>query len=263
MNLCTRLKKHSPVLALSLAAGLALAILAAGCDDTQSKTTTPSPEVMYGSLVDTIVVTGMGQMTAAPDKATIQVAVENEGPTSAAALDANSKDTQKVLERLKAEGVTEDQIATTGVVVYPNRYYDQQSGQEKITGYHAQNTLTVTFKNNLDTIDQVFAAMTEAGADNVYGPTWQLSEDSAVIGQVLTKAIANARLKAEAIAADQGVRLGEAINISESSGYGGGPIYDYPLRASAEQAGSVTEPPIVPQNIDVTASVTVTYRMYR
>ena len=105
--------------------------------------------------------------------------------------------------------------------------------------------------------------MTEAGADTVYGPNWQLSEDNPAVTTALTRAIANAQVKAEAIAADQGVQLGEALIISESS-------VSQPYLAYAEKAAggaamdsSVTPPPISPENMEVTASVTVTYRMNR
>jgi uncharacterized protein len=213
-------------------------------------------------LINTIIVSGTGKVTTPPDEATIQVGVENDGATAAEALSANSTDMQKVLDRLKAEGMADNAIETANVVVYPNRYYDQQSGQEKTTGYRAQNTVTITF-SDLSPIGGVYAAMTDAGASSVSGPNWQLSEDNPAVTTALTRAIANARLKAEAIAADQGVQLGEALIISESS-----VSQPYLVRAEKAAAGTgtyswVNPPPISLQNMEVTASVTVTYRMSR
>ena len=174
--------------------------------------------------IDTIIVSGTGKVTTPPDEATIQVAVENDGATAVEALNANSADTQKVLDRLKAEGVADEDIETTGVVVFPNRYYDSQTNQEKTTGYRAQNTVTVTF-HDLTVIGDVFAAVTEAGADNVYGPNWLLSDDNTAITEALTKAVANARMKGEALAAEQGVKLGEVLVINESSAANWYPVY--------------------------------------
>lgn len=213
-----------------------------------------------GALVNTIVVSGTGRVTTLPDEATIQVSVENDGATAAAALDANSKDTQKVLDRLKQEGIADKDIETANVVVYPKYEYDRDSGKESPAGYRAQNTVTVTF-DDLTLIGNVYAAMTEAGADSIYGPSWQLSDDNAAVATALTKAIANARSKAEVIAQDQGVGLGEALIISESSAGSHYPVYDTVARAEDEGAGSVTPPPITPQEIEVSASVTVTYEM--
>ena len=212
--------------------------------------------------INTIVVSGAGTVTTLPDRATIQVGVENDAATAAEALAANSSDMQRVLDRLEAEGFTGGAIETANVVVYPDRYYDQQSGQEKTTGYRAQNTVTVTF-TDLSRVGDVYAAMIEAGADSVSGPNWQLSDDNPAITAALTQAIANARSKAEAIAADQGVQLGEALIISENSA-----SQPYPLYAQKAAAGMIADfslapPPIRPENMDVTASVTVTYRMSR
>ncbi len=217
-----------------------------------------------GSLINVINVSGIGKMTTLPDEATIQVSVQSDGATSAAALDANSKEMKKVLDRLKAEGISDDDIETSSVVVYPNRYYDQATGQEKTTGYRAENSITVTFASTgFARIGDIYAAMTEAGADNIYGPNWQLSEDNPAVTTALTRAIANARSKAEAIAADQGVQLGEAIIISESSASMPYPVYDLAAGAKAEDGGGVTPPTIIPSKMDVSASVTVTYRMTR
>jgi uncharacterized protein len=213
-------------------------------------------------LINTIVVMGTGKVTTPPDEATIQVTVENDGATAAEALDANSKGMHRVLDRLKTEGIADSAIETANVVVYPNRYYDQQSGQEKTTGYRAQNTVTVTF-GDLSLIGDVYAAMTEAGADSVSGPSWQLSDDSPAVTAALSKAIANARGKAEAIAADQGVLLGEALVISESAVSQPYLVYAEKAAAGMRTDSSVTPPPISPENMEVSASVTVTYRMSR
>ena len=236
-------------------------LLLAGCADGGGGVVVQG-SLPSGTLIDTIVVSGTGQTTTLPDRATIRVSVETEGTTSAQALDANATDMQKVLDRLKAEGIADDKIETASVVVYPNRYYDPNTGQEKTSGYRAQNTITVTF-DDLDLIGDIFAAMTEAGADNVYGPSWELSDDNPAVTAALSTALANARVKAEAIASAEGAELGDAIMIVESSASQVYPLYDMRAEAAAGMDGSVASPSISPENIEVTASVTVTYRMHR
>ena len=239
------------VLAGALVAGCGSAISPqAGADGTSS------------SLLNVIVVSGTGWTTSLPDKATIQISVENDGATSAAALDANSKDTKKVLDRLKAEGVAESAIETANVVVYPNRYYDSTTGQEKTTGYRAQNSITVTF-TDFELMADVFAAATEAGADSIYGPSWQLSEDNPAVLTALAKAVENARIKAEALAETQGVTLGKAIIITEGSVSVPSPIYRDKAETSGAGDASVMPPPLSPENIEVSATVSVTYPMQR
>lgn len=249
------------VLALALAVTLAISgVVVAGCGVSDEQ---QGVDLQNGSssLINVINVSGTGKVTVMPDKATIQVSVQSDGATSAAALDANSKDMQKVLDRLKAEGIASTAIETASVVVYPNRYYDQATGQEKTTGYRAENSITVTF-TDFKRIGDIYAAVTEAGADNIYGPNWELSENNPAVATALTRAIANAKSKAEAIAADQGVQLGDAIIITESSASQPYPIYDSAAGAKSSD-GSVTPPTIIPITMDVTAGVTVTYRMTR
>lgn len=236
-------------------------VLLVGCGDSGTQVVAQGSSAS-ASLIDTIVVSGTGETTTLPDKATIRVSVETEGTTSAQALDKNATDMQKVLDRLKAEGIADDKIETASVVVYQDRYYDSTTGREKTTGYRARNTVTVTF-DDLSVIGDIFAAVTEAGADSVYGPSWYLSDDNPAVTTALSRALANARMKAEAIAADQGVRLGDAIIISESSASQVYPLYDTRMEAAGVNDESVTSPSISPQNMEVTASVTVTYRMIR
>ncbi len=237
-------------------------VLVVGCGTANSPQAGTEISGNPGSLVNVIVVSGRGLTTSLPDEATINVSVENDGATAAAALDANSKDTQKVLDRLKAEGVADSAIETANVVVYPNRYYDSDTGQEKTTGYRAQNSVTVTF-TDFELMADVFAAVTEAGADSVHGPSWQLSEDNPAVLTALTKAVENARIKAEALAQAQGVNLGEAIVITEGSVSTPYPVYYDRQETSAGMDSSVTPPPLNPQNIEVSATVSVTYPMER
>lgn len=255
-------KKRAVMGVAAVAVALVLVgILVAGCGEVIGAQAGTETLGGSGSLVNVIVVSGTGEVTVAPDEATLQISVENDGATAAAALDANSKDTQKVLDRLKAEGVASKDIETANVVVYPMTYWDDKTDQQRTTSYRAQNTVTVTF-TDFELMGDVYAAATEAGADSVYGPNWQLSEDNEATIGALTKAVENARIKAEALAADQGVELGNALVISESSVSVPYPIYAE--RVATDAAGSsVTPPPLSPQQIEVTASVTVTYPMNR
>ena len=157
-----------PVIVLAVALALFWVFTAGGGVSNAAEETDST-----GALINTIVVSGMGQATAMPDKATINVSVQNDGATSAEALDANSKDTQKVLDRLKSEGIASKDIETANVAVYPNYTYDDKTGQQTLAGYRAENSITVTF-TDLKLIGEIYAAVVEAGADTVYGPSWEL-----------------------------------------------------------------------------------------
>ncbi len=245
-------------------AAMSLVALMAGCGDAaeEAAMVTVQPASAAGAP-DTITVSGKGTVTSTPDEAVLTLTVESEAPEPGAALDANSQATKKVMERLKAEGVEETAIETSNVSLYPIRAYDPQTGKESLTGYRAQNTVTVTLTDAL-TVGKVLAASVEAGVTNVSGPVWRLAEDGVAIKEALKKAVVDAQGKAEALAGAQGVKVGEVVAIIES-----GleqpiiPIYSDMYAAEAAGESKVAEVPISAANLDVTATVTITYALVR
>ncbi|MCL5735443.1 MAG: SIMPL domain-containing protein [Actinobacteria bacterium] len=210
---------------------------------------------------DTITVVGKAKVSSAPDEAVLSLSVETEAADPAKALDANSQSTQKVIDRLKSEGVEESAIRTANVTVYPIRTYDPKTGKESLTGYRAQNAVTVTLKDALK-VGKVLAAAVETGATNISGPEWRLSEANPMVTEALKQAVANARTKAEAVAAAQGVRLGDVVMMNE----GGVEIPVVPMYGADVAMGlsaKVAEPPISPGTLDISATMTVTYGLNR
>ena len=266
-RLHTRLLDGGPArwVTLVLLVGAVSAVaLMAGCGDDSEEATmvTGQPQIAAGAP-NTITVSGRGTVTTAPDEAVLTLSVESEAPEPGGALDANSQATKKVMERLKAEGVEDTAIETSSVSLYPVRTYDPQTGKESLTGYRAQNTITVTLTDAL-AVGKVLAASVEAGVTNVSGPVWRLAEDSAAVTEALKKAVANAQGKAEALAGAQGVKVGEVVTMTES-----GieqpivPMYSDMYTQEAGGGGKVTEVPVSAANLDISATVTITYALVR
>jgi uncharacterized protein len=260
-----RRKSAAWVIVLALAGTVAMGTILAGCgggdDDevTAGSITTQTQEIGAIGARNTVTVIGKAEVTVAPDEAVLSLSVESDGADAAKAMDANSQAMQKVIDRLKAEGVEDTAIKTANVTVYPVRTYDPQTGQETLTGYRAQNTVTVTLKDPLK-VGRVLAIAVETGATSVSGPEWRLSEDNASVTEALKKAVADARTKAEAVAGAQGVKLGEVLMLNE----GGVEVPVVPVYSEAmdtASGGKVTEPPISAGTIDVTATITVTYSL--
>jgi len=261
-------KQHShtrtwqPLAGVGVLAILAVAVLLlAGC---QSSSNTPAAgtDATGTQAVDTITVNGEGRVSVTPDEAIVSVAVETDAADAASALDTNSKDMQKVLDALKAQGIKDAEIETANVAVYPNRQYDPQTGKETLVGYRATNSVTVTL-TDLTKVPAVFAAATEAGANNITGPVWQLSDNNQAVKEALTRATENALGKAQTLATASGVKAGPILVLNEGS-VSTPPIFYAAATPAGEVAkDSVTPPPTSPQMIEVTASVTATYRMER
>jgi uncharacterized protein YggE len=245
-----------------IAVGIFAALVVSGCGGSSNDVavgTGITPAVAVGAA-NTITVTGNATESSAPDEAVLTLTVESDGTDPGAALNANAVSVQKVLDRLKSEGVAAEAIETTNVSVYPIRTYNPDTGQEKLTGYRAQNSVTVTLADAKQ-VGKVLSAAVEAGANIVSGPVWKLSDDTAAVAAALKKAVANARTKAEALAEAQGVKVGDVVMMNESSVQV--PVYPVYYATDSAKAGGVMDTPISAASLDVTATVTITYVLGR
>jgi uncharacterized protein YggE len=263
---CTRRQRtsigtHWSVLSIGALLLTILSLSLVGCSDSPGTTVVASSPASAISSPDTITVLGEATVKSAPDQAAVTLAVESDGDNPATAMNRNATAVADVVERLKGEGVKDSEIETTNVSLYAVRTYTD-TGEEKLTGYRATNSVVVTV-SDASKVGKLLSAAIEAGANSVSGPVWQLSDDAAAVAEALKKAAQNARQKAEALADSLGVDLGDVIMMSENSVqtpvY---PMYSDSL-SSKDSAGSVAVTPISAGTVDVTATVTVTFVLKR
>ncbi|MCL5734305.1 MAG: SIMPL domain-containing protein [Actinobacteria bacterium] len=226
-----------------------------------STTTTVGAAEAQSPLLHTVTVSGTGHMSALPDQAVINIGVQGSAASAAAALDANSRQMQSVLARLKADGIPDSAVETTNVSVYGYPLFDQKTGKQTGTSYKASNSAKVTL-TDFSVIGSVFAAATEAGANDLSGPTWQLSDNTKAQTQALSQASAQARAKAQAFAAANEVALGNVLVLTEGCST---PVYYYgresAFSATTTAGAGIASPPITPQNLDIYINVTITYQL--
>jgi uncharacterized protein YggE len=208
------------------------------------------PEAAGGASDDEregITVTGVGHVDTVPDEAELSLGITTNGRTAREALTANSTRMRRLIAAVKAAGVNERDIKTQNVSVGP----DYREGPES-SGFSAQHAVSVTI-HDLDRAGAVLEAASQAGANNVYGPSLTRSNREALDAEALKSAVKNARKRAEALAAAGEVRLGRVTAIVESASGGG----FEPYMARAED--SVSEVPIEKGTEEIQASVTVTF----
>jgi uncharacterized protein len=190
-----------------------------------------------------ITVTGDGTVNTVPDQAEFDFGVHTESATAAAALGANGALMTKVIAAIRGAGVDKGDIQTSQVSLSPQT----SANGNRITGYAADNTVTVTVKD-LGTAGELVDAAVGAGANNVSGPNLSSSDQGKLYRDALKLAMADAKAKAQAIADGGGVKLGKVTTVVE----GGGAT---PL-PSADTAKAT---PISPGTTQIEATVTVTY----
>jgi uncharacterized protein YggE len=163
-----------------------------------------------------ITVVGEGEVSAVPDRARVQVGVQEIGRELAEVIESNQVRMAGVMTALTALGVQDKDIQTTGYTVYFQQERPQTPGQvEGVEGYyHVSNTLSVTIRN-LDEVGSILDAAVEAGANSIQGISFYRASTKELLAQARMLALEDARNKAEGMAAVEHLRLGRVLTISE------------------------------------------------
>lgn len=215
----------------------------------------PLPAMSEAIPQPMITVTGTGTVEAVPDIATLSIGVTTQGETAAAALSANSAALDAVMARLAAAGIEARDMQTSNLSLNPNwTGYDSASvAGPTIAGYVASNMLTIRVRA-LGSLGSVLDAAVADGANTLNGLTFGLVDPEPALNAARQEAVADARARAELLAAAAGVKLGRVLSISE----GMAPIDPVPmLRAEA----SATEVPVAGGELGLSASVTILYQI--
>jgi len=190
---------------------------------------------------------------AAPDQATVSAGVTTTEPTATAAMRRNAEEMTRVIARIKALGIAERDIQTTGVALGPQ--YDYQNGNPVFRGYQASNRVSVILRK-IDDTGRVLDALVEAGATDIGGPTFAIADDTAIKEQARKAAVARGAAQARAYAAMLGYTDVRVLALSESLA-GGVQPYAPAKTLRLETAATPIEPGMVGTDVNLT----ITYEL--
>jgi len=197
-----------------------------------------------------VTVIGEATISVAPDAAMIRIGVSSQGKTAREAGEANAKQMTAVLAAIKGGGIAERDIQTSRLSLQP-QYDPQKSGTARLTGFQATNQVMVRIRE-IDKLAAVIDNAIAAGANEMSGIEFVVSEQSKLLDQARDDAIGDARRKAELYARAAGAKLGRVVSITEE---GSTPP---PRPMQAMRAGAV---PIAPGEQTLRAVVTVSYEL--
>lgn len=231
-----------------IAAALLAALLALGGCGTKIVTTEGA------TPLNTVSAAGTGDASAAPDEAEMSFGVVVRDPKADEALKKASAAADTIIAAVKKAGVASEDVQTQNLSVYPE-YRDGKDSTLQITGYTANVSVRAKIRD-IEKVGEVIAAASGAGANEISGPTFTLSDEAPARDEAIEKAIEDARRRAEVMAKAVGKRLGEVVSVSEQ----GVTVPVYYARAEAAYDYSAT-PKIEPGTLEVTASVTVVFEL--
>ncbi|HTK39177.1 MAG TPA: SIMPL domain-containing protein [Pyrinomonadaceae bacterium] len=189
-------------------------------------------------------------VTAKPDRAEIDIGVITQAGSSQIAVLQNAQKLETVLTQLKNILGPGANIKTISYSLSPNYRYPSGGGEPTITGYTATNVVRVTL-DDLTQVGKVIDAATSSGANRIQSLHFTLKDSQSVEAQALTQAAAEARKKADALAAALDLRIIRVLSVSESS-----PAV-VPVRDVAYARAETASTPIEPGTIEVRASVSL------
>jgi uncharacterized protein YggE len=158
-------------------------------------------------------VTGEATVSVAPDQAHIDAGVTSDAKTAREASEANNAAMSKVLLALKGAGIEEKDYQTSRLSLQP-QYSQNRTGPSPITGYRVSNRVTVRVRD-VAKVANLIDVLVGAGANDLGGINFTVSQPSRHLDEAREKAVADARRKAEIYARAAGVTLGEPLGISE------------------------------------------------
>ncbi len=216
---------------------------------------TVTPAESAGSL-RTIAITGTGEVILVPDMAYINVGIHTEAEDVTSAVSANNQQAASITAAIVAMGVEEKDIQTSNFNVYSMNRYDNMSNIIGTT-FAVDNTLYIIVRD-LPKLSEMLDAALSAGANQIYGITFDISDRSGAIARARDLAIQDAEAKAMAVAETAGVALGKIHNISIVN-----TSYVQPLAGYGRGGGAATEDaasvPISAGQIVVTANADLIY----
>jgi uncharacterized protein YggE len=243
-------------LARAGAIGLVLATAAAAPAALAQTQAAPAGASMFQAT--TLNLSAYGETRIAPDMATINLGVNSEAPTAVAAMQANATQMNRIIAALKKAGIADKDIQTSGLNL--NAQYDYvQNLPPKLRGYQASNQVTITVRD-LARLGQAVDATVGAGANQVNGINFGLSDPTAAENAARQQAVKALAAKANLYAAATGYRVQRLVSLNEGGGYT--PPSPVPMLAMARMEKSDSTP-VSPGEIAVRVDISAIYELGR
>jgi len=213
--------KKSGTLLVGLLAVALVAVALVGCTTAQAAPQA-APAAVSGETSRYITVVGTGEVSLAPDIARINVGAEVSADSVSEAKAEVDRRMEAIMDALEVLGVADKDIQTAHYSIYFERepYYPaptEEMGPEPKGAYRVSNMLNVTIRD-LEQVGDVLDAAIEAGANQMYGVTFTVSDLQQWESDAREKAMGDARARAEELAGLAEVELGEVLSVSEVVG---------------------------------------------
>lgn len=217
-----------------------------------------------------ITVTGEGRAFAVPDTANFSYTVRSEGKTATEVSANMAMMATEIEQALIAAGVKETDIKTENYNIYPRYEYVNRpvngivypEGQRILAGYEATQTNQVRVRT-IDEAPNLLSIPTENGADSVSQLQFTIWDETEIEAEARQLAIDDAKNKAQILAKQLGVSLGEITDYYENQEGGYYPIaYDMQSEMmEQDSAAKISEAQISTGENEIKKVVNITFQL--
>ncbi|MFU0502973.1 SIMPL domain-containing protein [Pseudaminobacter sp. NGMCC 1.201702] len=166
-----------------------------------------------------IIVMGEGEQAVAPDMAILSLSVMREAKTARDALSANNDAMAAVIAAMKAAGIEDRDLQTSGIQIVPRYNYTNKpdgAQEAELIAYQVTNTLSVRIRD-LDKTGEILDKSVTLGVNQGGGISFTNNDPSSAVTEARKLAVKDAVEKAKTLSEAAGVKLGRVLEISDQT----------------------------------------------
>jgi uncharacterized protein YggE len=216
------------------------------------------------SPVSVIRVTGQAEVRAEPDMATFEVGAQVRDPSSSKAMTAVAKATDQLMTALRAHHIPKEDIETVRLALdhiteplprQPDEPPSPNSRERDV--YLAAHILRVEVaRSRFKDLGEILDAAMQAGINFVGNVTFGITGEASLQTEGLSRAVQNAREKAEAMASAANVRITGPLTLAEGVGWRH-PMYETRAATLAVEAPTPVPPAQIRRTYQITAEFAI------
>ncbi len=229
----------------------------------------PWGDITWGKIVmkneGVVTVSGYAESDQKNQIARFSAGVNSISDEKDVAVNEVSSKMAALIKAVKGFGIDSADIQTQQLNVYQMQERETRpemmmpsyidDGRVKLGQWSASNSIEIILRD-VDKASGLADILNASGANNVYGPNFQLDTSKKAGDELLGQAVADAKVKAETMAAASGAKLGRVVSIVES-----GQSSPYPMMSFAKSDMESVSAPVEPGTSKVSKSVTVVWSL--
>ena len=213
-------------------------------------------------------VKGKGKLSVRPDWIRLLLHMSGVKPAYEESVEASARETKTLQEALSAVGFDASALKTQNFRIsakYESRNDEKGNWRQEFVGYEFRHDLKLEFEADNARLGQVLSALARCEVRPEFEIVYTVKDPEAVKNQLIGRAVADSKEKAEALTAAAGIGLGQILNIEYAWGDMdmtvrpvGNLMMAKAVRVGAEDAMEMN---IEPEDIDMDDTVTVTWQL--